>query len=196
HAADADVLERALPLLEGHGLETEVVLGQIRSGLASAPTSSMGRLFDAVAALTGVCDLATYEGQPAILLEQAAEHGATREYGFEITPEPGAIVLDARPIVSAVVADLVRGRPAGEIAGRFHRTIAAATLEVCRALRGMTGLDRVVLSGGVFQNDLLASDVVARLETVGFRAFLPREAPVGDGGIALGQVLVAAHRMG
>ena len=196
HAADADVLERALPFLEGHGPETEVVLGQMRSGLGSGPTSSMGRLFDAVAALTGVCDLATYEGQPAILLEQAAEHGATREYPFEVTPEPGGIQLDARPIVAAIVADLSRGRPAGEIAGRFHRTVAAATLEVCRALRGMTGLDRVCLSGGVFQNELLTSDTVARLETVGFHVYLPREAPVGDGGIALGQVAVAARRMG
>ncbi|MGA9160167.1 MAG: carbamoyltransferase HypF [Actinomycetota bacterium] len=196
HAEDAGVLERALPFIGERGGETEVVLGQIRSGLATGPTSSMGRLFDAVAALTGVCDLATYEGQPAIELEQAAEGGATREYAFEVSPEPGGIVLDARPIIAAIVADLVRGRPACEIAGHFHRTIAAATLEVCRALRGVTGLDRVCLSGGVFQNELLASDTVARLETVGFKVFLPREAPVGDGGIALGQVLVAAHRMG
>lgn len=196
HAVDAGVLEAALPLLADHGPQTEVVLGQIRSGLGSGPTSSMGRLFDAVAALTGVCDRASYEGQPAILLEQVAEHGATREYPFDLTAEPGGMVLDARPTVAAVVADLARGRPSAEIAGRFHRTIAAATLEVCRVLRGMTGLDRVCLSGGVFQNDLLTSDTVARLETVGFQVYLPREVPVGDGGIALGQVLVAAHRRG
>ena len=89
HAVDAGVLEAALPFLGDHGPETEVVLGQIRSGLGSGPTSSMGRLFDAVAALTGVCDRATYEGQPAILLEQVAEHGATREYPFDLTAEPG-----------------------------------------------------------------------------------------------------------
>jgi hydrogenase maturation protein HypF len=109
--------------------------------------------------------------------------------------EPDGIELDVRPLVSAIVADLARGRPSGEVAGRFHRTIAAATLEVCRALRGVTGLDRVCLSGGVFQNDLLTSDLVARLETVGFHVFLPREVPVGDGGVALGQVLVAAARV-
>jgi hydrogenase maturation protein HypF len=194
HAEDAGVLEAAIALL-GRGVgETEVVLQQMRSRLGSPPTSSMGRLFDAVAALTGVCDLATYEGQPAILLEQAAEHGATREYPFEVSPEPGGLVLDARPLVAAIVGDLVRGRPPGEVAGRFHRTVAAATLEVCRALRGSTRLDRVCLSGGVFQNDLLTSDLVARLETVGFAVYLPQQAPVGDGGIALGQVLVAATR--
>jgi hydrogenase maturation protein HypF len=93
--------------------------------------------------------------------------------------------------VSAVVRDLRRGRPPGEIAGRFHRTMAAATLEVCRTIRGTTGIGRVCLSGGVFNNTLLTSDLVARLEAVGFEVHLPREAPVGDGGIALGQMLVA-----
>jgi hydrogenase maturation protein HypF len=195
HARDAGVLERALPLLRRDDREVEVVLRQIDADIGSPPTSSMGRLFDAVAALSGVCELASYEGQPAIWLEQAAEHGATREYPFEVAMEPDGIELDVRPLVSAIVADLARGRPSGEVAGRFHRTIAAATLEVCRALRGVTGLDRVCLSGGVFQNDLLTSDLVARLETVGFHVFLPREVPVGDGGVALGQVLVAAARV-
>ncbi len=88
-------------------------------------------------------------------------------------------MLDARPIVTAVVRDLRRGRPRGEVAGRFHRTMAAATFEVCRAIRGVTGLGRVCLSGGVFNNDLLTSDLVARLETAGFEVFLPRQAPVG-----------------
>jgi hydrogenase maturation protein HypF len=191
HAQDAGVVDEALSLIEAHAEEAEVVLGQIRSGVGVPTTSSVGRLFDAVAALAGLVDVATYEGHPAIVLEQAAEGGATREYGFEVVAGNGGVILDARPIVTAVVKDLRRGRPPGEVAGRFHRTIAAATLEVCRALRGVTGLGRVCLSGGVFDNDLLTSDLVARLETVGFEVFLPREAPVGDGGIALGQVLVA-----
>jgi len=196
HAEDAGVLDEALPLLAGHEAEAEIVVQQIRSGLGTPATSSVGRLFDAVAALTGVCDLATYEGHPAMLLEQVAEGGATREYPFDVGPEDGRLLIDTRPIVAAVVKDLRRDRPAGEVAGRFHRTMAAAALEMCRALRGMTGLRRVCLGGGVFQNDLLTSDLVARLETVGFEAFLPRRAPVGDGGIALGQVLVANARMG
>jgi hydrogenase maturation protein HypF len=191
HAEDAGVLEKAAPLLAAHEQEADAVLQQIRATSDGWLTSSAGRLFDAVAALAGLADVATYEGQPAMLLEQAAEGGATREYGFEVVAGNGGVVLDSRPIVAAVVRDLRRGRPAGEVAGRFHRTIAAATLEVCRAIRGITGLQRVCLSGGVFNNDLLAADLVARLETVGFEVFLPRQAPVGDGGIALGQVLVA-----
>lgn len=191
HAEDAGVAEDAVKLLGAHAKESDVVLQQIRSGVDVPTTTSVGRLFDAIAALGGIVDASTYEGHPAILLEQVAEGGATREYGFEVVAGNGGVLLDPRPIVVAVVKDLRRGRPVGEVAGRFHRTMAAATLEVCRAIRGMTGIGRVCLSGGVFNNDLLTSDLVARLETVGLEAFLPRQAPVGDGGIALGQVLVA-----
>lgn len=196
HAEDAGVAEDVAGILEAHADEAEIVLAQIRSGNGVPTTSSVGRLFDAVAALSGLVDVATYEGHPAMLLEQVAEGGATREYGFDVVSGNGGVLLDARPIVVAVVKDLRRGRPVGEVAGRFHRTMAAATLEVCRAIRGATGLRRVCLSGGVFNNDLLSSDLVARLETVGFEVFLPRQAPVGDGGIALGQVLVAGARVG
>jgi hydrogenase maturation protein HypF len=158
-------------------------------------TTSGGRLFDAVSALTGICLEASHEGQPAMLLEQAALSSATREYPFDVQVEDGRLVLDTRPIVAAIVKDLVKGRAPGEVAGRFHRTLAAAILEVCRALRGGTGMNRVCLGGGVFQNDLLLSDVTSRLETCNFEVYVPRETPVGDGGIALGQVLVAHARL-
>lgn len=196
HADDAGVVDEALTLLKVPADEAGVVLRQVRSATGAARTSSVGRLFDAIAALAGLVDESTYEGHPAMLLEQAAVRGATREYRFDVGVEGGAIAIDARPMVVAVVRDLLRGRPAGEIAGRFHRTLAAATLEVCRAIRGATGLGRVCLSGGVFNNDLLTSDLVARLETAGFKTYLPREAPVGDGGIALGQMLVANAERG
>jgi hydrogenase maturation protein HypF len=196
HADDAGVVDEALALLASHAAEADLVLGQVRSPGAATTTSSVGRLFDAIAALTGLVDTATYEGHPAMLLEQAAEGGATREYRFDVGAEDGAIVIDARPIVRAVVRDLLRGRPPGEVAGRFHRTLTAATLAVCRTIRGATGLGRVCLSGGVFNNRLLTSDLVARLETADFEAYLPREAPVGDGGIALGQVLIANAKRG
>jgi hydrogenase maturation protein HypF len=196
HADDAGVADEALTLLEVPADQADLVLRQVRSPDAATRTSSVGRLFDAVAALAGLVDVATYEGHPAMLLEQVAEGGATREYGFDVGFEDGTIVVDARPIVGAVVRDLLRSRPRGEVAGRFHRTMTAATFEVCRAIRGATGLGRVCLSGGVFNNDLLTSDLVARLETAGFETYLPKEAPAGDGGIALGQVLVANAERG
>jgi hydrogenase maturation protein HypF len=104
------------------------------------------------------------------------------------------VVLDVRPTFRAIARDVLRSRSVGEVAGRFQRTLAAATLEMCRAVRGITGLERVCLGGGVFQNASFTGDLVARLETVGFEVFVPRRAPSGDGGIALGQVLVANAR--
>jgi hydrogenase maturation protein HypF len=196
HADDAGVADEALALLGVPADAADAVLRQVHSPAKGTTTSSVGRLFDGVAALAGLVDVATYEGHPAMLLEQVAQGSATREYGFDVGFEDGTFVIDARPIVRAVVRDLLRGRPRGEVAGRFHRTMTAATSEVCRAIRGATGLGRVCLSGGVFNNDLLTSDLVARLETAGFEVFLPREAPVGDGGIALGQVLVANAERG
>jgi hydrogenase maturation protein HypF len=186
-ARDAGVLEDARALLDG--LDVDAAVERVGDGRV---TTSAGRLFDAVAALIGVCRHATDAGQPAALLEQVVLGGATREYGFDITPEDGLLSLDTRPIVAAIVKDLRRGRPRDEVAGRFHRTMAAATLELVRALRGVTGLTRVVLSGGVFENEILASDLVARLETVGFMVHRPRLVPSGEGGLALGQVWVAS----
>jgi hydrogenase maturation protein HypF len=194
HAADAGCLAEALRLL-GDEPQTDVVLGQIRSGLASPFTSSVGRLFDAVAALTGVCRRSTYEGGPAMLLEQAAEPGEGRGYPVEVDQLEGRLIVDTRPIVEGVVLDLLRGVAAPEVAGRFHRAMAATIMRVCDRVRGSTGLSRVCLSGGVFQNDLLLSDAAARLERIGFDVYVPREVPVGDGGIALGQVLVAHSRL-
>jgi hydrogenase maturation protein HypF len=194
HAADARCLDGALRLLEGVP-QTEVVLGQIRSGLASPMTSSAGRLFDAVAALAGVCRSSSYEGQPAMLLEQAAEPGDARGYPVELELHDGRLIVDTRPVVEGVVVDLLRGRPAPEVAWRFHRTVADAIVRVCEELRGSTGLARVCLGGGVFQNDLLLTDAVGRLERIGFTVYVPREVPVGDGGIALGQVLAAHARL-
>ncbi len=195
HATDAGCLEAALVLLGEDARDVDVVIGEIASGLASPMTSSMGRLFDAVSALAGVCRSATYEGQPAMLLEQAAAPNA-RGYPFELAREQGRVVVDTRPLVAAVVADLVAGVAPADVSGRFHATIATVAFDVCREIREGTGLGRVCLGGGVFMNDLLLTDLVARLEASGFEAFVPREVPVGDGGIALGQVLVAHGRRG
>ena len=194
HAADAGLLDEALQLL-GDEPQTDVVLAQIRSGLASPLTSSAGRLFDAVAALAGVCRRSTYEGEPAMLLEQTAEPGEGHGYPAEVNLEDGHLVVDTRPIVEGVVRDLLRGVPVPEIAGRFHRGMAEVIARVCGQVLSSTGLSRVCLSGGVFQNDLLLTHAVARLERIGLDVHVPREAPAGDGGIALGQVLVAHARL-
>ncbi|MGZ4146913.1 MAG: Kae1-like domain-containing protein, partial [Actinomycetota bacterium] len=156
--------------------------------------SSAGRLFDSLAALAGICSDATYEGQPAMLLEQASV-ASTRSYPVEVSLEDGRLVLDTRPIVAAVIYDLLADVSVGEVGGRFHRTIALGIAELVDRVREGTGLRRVCLGGGVFQNDLLLTQTVDALETRGLEVFVPREVPVGDGGIALGQVLVAGARI-
>lgn len=196
HAADAGVLDRARGLLNADEQTVRVVLGQIESGIGSPLTSSAGRLFDTVSALAGVCRATTYDGQPAMLLEQTADLSATKEYPVDMSGHDGRVVVDTRPIIEGVVWDLASGRSPAEVAGRFHRTLAAATLEVCRMIRDATGLSRVCLAGGVFQNVILTADLVARLGSSGFDVFVPHEVPVGDGGVSLGQVLVAHARLG
>ena len=140
---------------------------------------------------------ATYDGEPAILLEQLASPSATAEYPYELYPDGDRLVVNTRPIIDAVVHGLGRGIRPADVAGRFHRTMAGMILAECRVkLRITTGISTVCLGGGVFYNDLLTSDVVARLRTCDFDVFVPTSVPAGDGGISLGQALVARARAG
>jgi len=152
-----------------------------RTGVASPLTSSVGRLFDAVAALCGLRSEITYEGQAAIELEAACDAAERGAYAF-------GPALDARPTVAAVVDDIARGTDAGVIAARFHNALAAAT---ARALLEH-GPDTVVLSGGVFANRCLLSRTRALLGEAGVRVLVPERLPPGDGGISYGQAAVAA----
>jgi len=197
HACDAGVRDEALSLLPLSDDEIAAVLAQLETGLASPLTSSAGRLFDAVAALAGVCTRSTYEGQAAMLLEQAAAPALAAPPAEPVVErsEEGVLELDTRPLVAAAVLDLVSNVSPALVAARFHSSLAAGIGEMGTRAAAEHGLDRVVLGGGVFQNRLLAEDLCGRLSRNGLRAFLPAEVPVGDGGIALGQVMVANSRM-
>ena len=189
-AEAAGVLDEVQERLRPPEAEAAVVRGQLRSGLGSPWTSSAGRLFDAVAALLGVCRDASYEGQPAMLLEQcAAPPGSALDPRARRDRRRPRRDRHSRPVRRA----RRRPRRAGRVGRRPvpPRCSAEATARACAIVRERTGLDRAVLGGGVFHNDLFTSELVRRLTGIGFRVFLPREVPVGDGGIALGQVLVA-----
>jgi hydrogenase maturation protein HypF len=155
-------------------------------------TSSVGRLFDAVAALAGVRDRVSHEGQAAIELEwRAMESAATGVYPFDLT-EQTPFVVDTRPLIEAVAAEANQGVSAAVIARRFHSTVVEIIAAVCERLRRDTGLEAVVLSGGVFLNALLTHEVSARLRGDGFRVYRHRLVPPNDGGLSLGQLAVAA----
>jgi hydrogenase maturation protein HypF len=165
----------------------------IERGINSPPASSLGRLFDAVAALLGLRGEVLYEGQAAIELEMRAEP-CDLVYPFSIGAGRPA-VLDVAPLIRAIVEDLGRGVPAPEIAGRFHRTVAELLAEACVHVRNETGLAIVALSGGVFQNRLLLEQLIARLDELNFKVYLNRRVPTNDGGLSLGQLAVAAARL-
>ena len=153
-------------------------------------TSSMGRLFDAVAALINLRQEVNFEGQAAIELEMMADTTVADRYPFELS-EGEPVQLDMRPMIEAVVRDVLDARPAGYIAARFHNTIAALIVEVCEQIRRDEHLDRVCLSGGTFQNMLLLRRATSDLRERGFDVYLHSVVPPNDGGISLGQAVIA-----
>lgn len=158
-------------------------------------TSSVGRLFDAVAALCGICPRAAYEGQAAIELEGLVDRTEQRAYPFELDDAHGALRIDPRPALQALLADLERDAPLGTIAARFHNGLAEVLAGAAAQVAGECRLDTAVLAGGVFQNAVLLERTVAAVHRAGLRLFLPDRLPPGDGAISYGQAAVAAARL-
>jgi hydrogenase maturation protein HypF len=200
--AASHLFDAGLPLAPLEGRVAPAHLRTIERMLqrrVSTPwASSAGRLFDAVAALAGVRLRTTYEGQAAMELEWLALREApSGSYPFEIVSGPGAgapLVVDTRPLVRAVAADVTRGTSPSEIARRFHTAFVDLIVAVCVRLRGETSLSAVVLSGGVFLNVLVTGEASERLTQAGFRVYRHSLVPPGDGGLALGQLAIAAAR--
>ncbi|MFI1865397.1 carbamoyltransferase HypF [Streptomyces jumonjinensis] len=174
--------------------ERRVLAHQLASGLHSVPTSSMGRLFDAVSALAGVCQRAGYEAQPAIELEAAAHaHGPADGYRFALRDTGGPLIAEPAPVLAEAVAELRAGAPAGVVAARFHTAVADLVRRLCAAARERHGLETVALTGGVFGNAVLLSACGKGLAADGFTVLRHRLVPPNDGGLALGQLMVAAR---
>jgi hydrogenase maturation protein HypF len=174
-----------------------VALQMIERGVNAPQTSSCGRLFDAVAALAGVRDRVNYEAQAAIELEMAM--GDVRDdahYPFSLEAGDTILRIGTRPMLAALVEDLRAGVAVSAISRRFHSGLVEIFARVARLLRGRTGLERVCLSGGTFQNVFLLEHLESRLRADGFSVFTHSEVPAGDGGLSLGQALVAAHTVG
>jgi hydrogenase maturation protein HypF len=162
-------------------------------------TSSAGRLFDAVASLAGVRDRVSYEGQAAVELEWLADGTSTAGvYPFDLAAPStldAPLVVDTRPLIRGVTADVEKGVERSLIARRFHSTLVDMADVVCGRVRKATGLEAVVLSGGVFMNTLLTRELGARLDADGFRVYRHQLTPPNDGGLSLGQLAVAAAQL-
>jgi hydrogenase maturation protein HypF len=190
HAYGRDLPD--LPLVRGLAPKVlELTLQMIEKGLNSPLASSCGRLFDAVAALAGIRERITFEGQAALELEMAALPGEHGGYPYDLNEIGGMLVFDPAVLARALVADLQRGVPAGQVSARFHTTLAWMAAEVCARLRNQTGIARVALSGGVFQNRLLTETLVPLLLRAEFTVHTHCRVPPNDGGLALGQAVIA-----
>lgn len=172
--------------------DRKLVLTMCQRRLNAPLTSSCGRLFDAVSALAGLRLRVSYEGQAALELEQALDPAQAGTYPIEIAAANGLLLLDPRPLLRALVADLQEGASSGALSARFHRGLALGALELCRQLRAAGAPTVVALSGGVFQNRFLTEELAALLQADGFTVLTHSLVPPNDGGLALGQALVAA----
>jgi hydrogenase maturation protein HypF len=171
--------------------QLKVVLFQIAEHKQSPLSSSCGRLFDAVSALAAVCIEASYEGQPAIELEQIIEQDSVPPYIFDVEKSGGGYFLSWHPLVKQVVSDYREGVTPGIIAYRFHMGLADGLNRLCGLISDKTGIKKVILSGGCFMNMFLLSALQRMLQNRGLQVFTHRLIPCNDGGIALGQAVVA-----
>lgn len=206
--SELGLLERpgAARLLDSLDEQTRSVTAtMIERGINSPHTSSMGRLFDAAAAILGICGKATYEGEPAIEFEAAAWRALSSESAcptgnmasFSVTESSrpdDCHVLNSRPLFEALLEGIRTGVPAGKLALDFHVTIARSSARIAREICAREGLDTVALSGGVFMNRLLLQLLTRELKSMGLTVLVPRSVPVNDGCIAYGQAAIArAH---
>jgi hydrogenase maturation protein HypF len=190
---DRDALASFLARLDQR--EVTLVRQQVARRLNAPVASSAGRLFDAVASLLGIRDVAEYEAQAAIDLELAAGDRVARPLPYRIARADGLLVYDPRPTLAAIVAAAADDTPPARVAAAFQETVALVTRELLSEARTATGLRVVCLSGGVLQNRWLASVLLRRLARDGFEPYINRLVPVNDGGISYGQAAVAAARL-
>lgn len=173
--------------------ERRTLSSMLRTGMASPVTTSAGRLFDGVAALLGIWQRSTFEGEAAMALEQLADPAERGAYSLPLVRQPGTpALLDWRPLVAELLRDVASRVPTATSAARFHNAMVNAAVLAARH----AGVETVALTGGCFQNRLLVTRAADALERAGFRVLLHRHVPPNDGGISLGQLAVAAARVG
>ncbi|NIM02980.1 carbamoyltransferase HypF [bacterium] len=175
-----------------------IILRMIDKRINSPLTSSVGRFFDAVSSLLGICDVNTYEGQAAMELESAAHqlpdswgNLPTQKYRYEIQEEKGRFIVYPAGIIRGIVDDLQKSVPKSVIAAKFHNSIADIIKDVSSKIEEKTGINRVAFSGGVFQNRLLLGLALKKLTERGFICYYQKQIPPNDGGVSLGQAIIA-----
>ena len=189
-----EALLRLKELMEINRKEGTSLVFQLKNGVNAPLTSSAGRMFDVAAALAGLRSEAQYEGQAASELEAAAVE-TEHYYSFMLDRSKEPWIIDTRQLFREMLEDVQIGVDAGMISGKFHETMARVLVETCKDLSAETGVERVALSGGVFQNELLTTRVLEGLRAADLAPLIHRRVPTNDGGISLGQAVIAASRV-
>ena len=198
-----DLLHRAgvgwepdLPPVAAIGEAGLHVLGQqIPRGVGCVPTTSMGRLFDAVASLLGICQQVSYEGQAAIELEHRARAGRPVRLDFDVSSAADGTVMDPAPVIAGLVEGLRAGVDVADLAAGFHQAVVRATAEAAGNCAQAAGLSVIGLTGGVFANRLLLQGLRQSLTNAGYEVLTHRIVACNDGGLALGQATAAAAQI-
>lgn len=185
----------ALSLFPEYKNNAEILFKASERMFNSPKTSSMGRLFDGVAALIGVRKFTSYEGQAAIELQQIIDNKANGCYDFEIIKENDKIIFDWRPMVREIILDINKGEQKGTISLKFHNCIINLIVTAAVLVRDITKCNKVALSGGVFQNDYLLENVIPKLNKKGFVVYTNEKIPTNDGGISFGQAAAVSYKL-
>ena len=196
HFLGRGFMRAGIPFVEELDKQKADLLQQmVRRGVNSPLTSSCGRLFDAVAAITGIRQQVNYEAQAAIELEMAIGGTEAEDpYPFDLVANEDTWIISPKPMFEALIADLVRTEEISRISSRFHLGLANVLVQVAELIRRQESLHRVCLSGGTLQNGYLFEHLERSLSKSGFEVFTHSEVPCGDGGLSLGQAMIAAHR--
>jgi hydrogenase maturation protein HypF len=197
HHFGHDFLKMKLPFVATLDLrKVDLLLQILERGVNSPLTSSCGRLFDVVASLVGIRHEVNYEAQAAIELEMAIDDSPDSDsYPFDLLLDRDPLIISTRPMFEALVRDLEASIPTAIISARFHKGLVGIFVRLANHLRQRAGLSRVCLSGGTFNNLYLTNHLQRRLFENGFEVFTHREVPCGDGGLSLGQAIIAAHKI-
>jgi hydrogenase maturation protein HypF len=189
---DLNKLQWLLEPIEPERKKQEIIREQIRKNVNTMQTSSLGRVFDAVAAMLGLGSFNHFEAQLPMALEAIADPDCNQQYNFELSEQKK---LDPRPMIRQIVTDLSQGKDLAVISAKFHNTVAAGLIEMAKTARQVKGLDSVAISGGVFCNRYLTDRLVRLLKKDGFSVLYNRDFPANDGGISIGQAAIAARKI-
>jgi hydrogenase maturation protein HypF len=193
HDFDADEFKWLLERIETDTNKRQIILEQLVKGVNTVETSSLGRVFDAVAAMLSLGSYNHFDAQLPMALEAIISQDVEEYYDFELVSADGEpIQLDLSRMLKQLIADIQKEQLSGVVSAKFHNTVAAALLEMARAARESTKLDTVALSGGVFCNRYLINRLVKLLKKTGFSVLFNRDVPSNDGGISVGQAAIAA----